>query len=399
MLEDSSDMVIGTLDSGMGEVLAGSLGRLLLNNNNEEAINDKLDEMKNLTNEKKNPAHATIASNNFKRGMSVSSEDTLPLGAEEREGRESTNLARSERVAIIKELLETYLSDNYLTRDIFLLKHFRKSKEGWISLKFMSSYKRIKRTRVDIGEVEEAVRESSMLQMNVEGNKVRRLEPLPACIENYIPSRMTLVGEIPETLRNLVTLSAYFGKYGTIASIQLLRPGSNMPDILRESAQNFPKIRDQWSALVEFDEISAAGQLTETINNGSDEAGPSWALELVMPWHPDTPKNRCRSCPSSGYSSPCLTPDQSPQVTTPSRNIRGLTKRERLLLNRSRQNNCCQSYACQHQCSPHFSPSGRRYNYREPHTRVDSGSTSPRHYKTQLTAMTCDNWRAASSPH
>lgn len=405
MSEDSCDMTVGSPDSGMGEALATSLGRLLLDNEPKDCKKEDGDEGKDASVVGRSPV-AVTAYKKLNRGLSMSSEETAPSGTEERGTPTRRTLTRSERVAVIKELLETYFSDNYLTRDIFLLKHFRKSKEGWISLKFMASYKRIKRTAKSLDEVEEAVRESPLLEVNVEGNKVRRLAPLPPCIEEYIPSRMVLVGDLPQDLKNLVNLSQYFGSFGNVSSMQLLRPGTNLPELLREVSSSIPKIREQWCAVVEFDAITAATQLAEGITSGVDTGGPGWALELVMPWrggrsceHPETSKYRCRSSPSSGYSSPSLTPDQSPVAHGRSRSFRGLTKRERIVLNRPRQN-CCHSCACQHQyqqCGHHCCSNSRQHRCRELHMMNDTGSLSPRRHVTQLTATTSDNWRAPSS--
>ncbi|XP_071519149.1 la-related protein 6-like [Panulirus ornatus] len=406
MSEDACDMVVGSPDSGVEEAIASSFGCLLLDNESKDFKKDETDETRELSGDGSNPVVANVCVKKIDRGLSVSSEETAPSGPEER-GTLNIAFARTDRVAIIKELLETYFSDNYLTRDIFLLKHFRKSKEGWISLKFMASYKRIKRTAKSLNEVEEAIRQSSLLEINVEGNKVRRLAPLPACIEEYIPSRTVLVGELPQGLKQLMNLSQYFGRFGIVSSMHLLRPGANLPNLLRDVSLTIPKIREQWCAVVEFDEITTASHVTEIINSGSDKTGPGWALELVMPWrsgkiceHPEPGRSLCRSCPSSGYSSPSVTPEQSPIVDSRSRSFRGLTKRERIVLNRPRHN-CCHSCACQHQYqryNHHFSSTFRKHYFREAQKMNDGGSYSPRRHITQLTAATCDNWRAPSPP-
>lgn len=387
-------------DSGVEESLGESIMRLALNGNSSpESLEEDCPQ-------KPGPTSTNVSGEvqSMIRDMSLSSEETSPSGTEDLEATNNRPLSREERVAAIKEMLEIYFSDNYLTRDIFLLKHFRRSKEGWISLKFMAAYKRIKRITKCLEEVKEAAQESSLLQVSNDGNKVRRLAPMPACIDEYIPTRMTLVGELPQDLRNLTALSKYMASYGTITSIQLMRPGVTLPEILRETVQSFPKVREQWCALIEFDEIAAVEKLMDTINGGLENWSHSWAMELVMPWRSGKTldystsinKNRCWSCPSSGYSSPCLTPDQSPSVAGRRSGMRGCTKRERMM----QQANPCHSYVCQHQVATTPSPmtSPRKYYCRGGQFINPGECASPRRSPQLTEANRSVNWRAPVLP-
>lgn len=398
MTQDLNDTLTGSPDSGVEESLEESFMRLALDGNStpESLEDDSLQESDNtnVCDNVKPMVHQT----------SLSSEETSPSGTEDQEVTNNGLLSREERVAAIKEMLEIYFSDNYLTRDIFLLKHFRRSKEGWISLKFMAAYKRIKRTTKCLEEVKEAAQASPLLQVNVEGNKVRRLAPMPACIDEYIPTRMTLVGELPQDLRNLTALSKYMASYGTIASIQLMRPGVTPPEILRETVQNFPKVREQWCALIEFDEIAAVEKLMDTINSGMEDSGLSWAMELIMPWRTGKGleyfnnsfnKNRCMSCSSSGYSSPCLTPDQSPRVAGRPARMRGYTKRERMVM---QQGSPCHSYVCQHPVAIPSPMTSRKYQCRGAQIISPGGSPSPRPAPIMTEANRSVNWRAPVLP-
>ncbi|KAK3851625.1 hypothetical protein Pcinc_041742 [Petrolisthes cinctipes] len=349
-----------------------------------------------------------------RRQLSVSSDDSgSGSGSGSGPNGESSDLPRGERVDILRELLETYLSDNYLTRDIFLLKHFRRSREGWISLQFLAAYKRIRRTSGNVKEVVEAAKSSKLLEVNVEGTKVRRTAPLPPCIEDYIPTRTALLADLPTTLHSLAGLADFLTPYGSVVSMQLLRPGMTLPDHLHETVINFPQVRDQWCALVEFDEISAAQLVTEAVSKEGlqqqqQHGWPGWALELVLPWRngktldltkansSSSSRQWCLSCPSSGYSSPCLTPEQSPRTasrrTTLPNSLR-LTKRERLALDRTHiPTTSCFCHICHHLSHSHLSctsPGQSRRMYQ-------SGPVSPRRQcHDKLTeANRSINWRA-----
>ena len=45
--------------------------------------------------------------------------------------------------------VEFYFSDANITRDKFLLKHVRRNKEGFVSLKLVASFKRVKHLTTD----------------------------------------------------------------------------------------------------------------------------------------------------------------------------------------------------------------------------------------------------------
>ena len=216
---------------------------------------------------------------------------------------ELTMMEREDRVALIKQLLEAYLSDIYLTKDIFLLKHFRKSKDGWISVKLMSTYKRLKRTATKISEVEDAVGLSSILELNSDKSKLRRIKPIPNCIDKYIPTRLVMLGDLNQEIRNLASLAKLASKYGSVIFLHLHRPGGNIPEKMREIISKKPELADYWCALVEFENIDSATRLVQTFTHAS------WAYEIVVPW-----KNTRNNERSGSTSSDCISPLPSPIV-------------------------------------------------------------------------------------
>jgi len=53
----------------------------------------------------------------------------------------------------IVEQVEFYFSDANITKDKFLLKHVKRNKEGFVSLKLISSFKRVKHLTKDWRQV------------------------------------------------------------------------------------------------------------------------------------------------------------------------------------------------------------------------------------------------------
>ena len=63
--------------------------------------------------------------------------------------------------------MEFYFSDANITKDKFLLKHVKRNKEGFVSLKLISSFKRVKHLTKDWRQVAVAIeRKSKRLEVN-----------------------------------------------------------------------------------------------------------------------------------------------------------------------------------------------------------------------------------------
>ena len=67
----------------------------------------------------------------------------------------------------IVQQVEFYFSDANITKDKFLLKHVKRNKEGFVSLKLISSFKRVKHLTKDWRQVAVAIeRKSNKLEVN-----------------------------------------------------------------------------------------------------------------------------------------------------------------------------------------------------------------------------------------
>ncbi len=73
----------------------------------------------------------------------------------------------------IVQQVEFYFSDANITKDKFLLKHVKRNKEGFVSLKLISSFKRVKHLTKDWRQVAAAIeRKSDKLEVNDVKTKV-----------------------------------------------------------------------------------------------------------------------------------------------------------------------------------------------------------------------------------
>lgn len=69
-------------------------------------------------------------------------------------------------------------SDDHLAKDGFLLKHVRRRSDGFVSLKLVAGLRKVKQISREFPVVLNALKTSESLEVNTEGSKIRRKEPL-----------------------------------------------------------------------------------------------------------------------------------------------------------------------------------------------------------------------------
>lgn len=164
----------------------------------------------------------------------------------------------SEEVADkIVQQVEFYFSDANITKDAFLLKHVKRNKEGYVSLKLISSFKRVKHLTKDWRVVAHALTRSTKLEINEAGTKLRRLDPLPQYDETT-PSRTIIAVNMPIDKATIENVAELFKPCGEIALIRILRPGNPIPADVRQFINKNPSLAGLVCALVEFVQSESA---------------------------------------------------------------------------------------------------------------------------------------------
>lgn len=175
----------------------------------------------------------------------------------------------------IVEQVEFYFSDGSLLKDAFLLKHVRRNKEGFVSLKLVSSFKRVRNLCKDWRAVGVAIKKKSKeIELNDLGTKIRRTTPLPLYDET-LPSRTIVATNLPLEKLTIDRVSELFSKCGEIALIRILRPDCSIPSDVKHFVNKHPELQQNECALVEFTESHAARRALDMEN--------VTVLELVLP--------------------------------------------------------------------------------------------------------------------
>ncbi|XP_030232677.1 la-related protein 6a [Gadus morhua] len=216
--------------------------------------------------------------------------------------------------------IEHYLSDDNLEHDAFLLKHIRRNKMGFVSVKLLTSFKKVKHLTRDWRTTAYALRHSTALELNDEGRKVRRHSVVPVFASESLPSRMLLlsdlqswpelaalkgdgggggVGGAPVQQEQLMKLLLKaFGAYGAIASVRVLKPGKDLQADLKRLSGRYAQLGSEECAIVEFEEVEAAVAANEAAGGGEEGGAGPLGMKVILigtkPPKKKVPKDRPR---------------------------------------------------------------------------------------------------------
>jgi len=189
--------------------------------------------------------------------------DIVPSKEDRRDENDEPFVAPDEElINRIVAQVEFYFSDINITKDAFLLKHVKRNKEGYVSLKLISSFKRVKHLAKDWRVVAYALEKSTQLEINEARTKLRRKEPLPP-YDQTTPSRTIVAINLPMEKPTIESVAELFRGFGEIALIRIIRPGNPVPADVRSFANKHPEMTAAISALVEFDRTESAKMAVE----------------------------------------------------------------------------------------------------------------------------------------
>ncbi|XP_045215844.2 la-related protein 6-like [Mercenaria mercenaria] len=172
------------------------------------------------------------------------------------------------RDKIIKQV-EFYFSDANILKDAFLLKHVRRNKLGYVSIKLITSFKKMKSLTKDYRAVAYSLRQSDNLEVNEEGKKVRRKNPLPE-FDETTPSRSVLAINLPMENPSIENIAEMFSKCGEVALIRILKPNKSIPQDIKKHSNKHPEIGTTICAVIEFEKHDHAQKAVDTMCDKDD---------------------------------------------------------------------------------------------------------------------------------
>lgn len=264
--------------------------------------------------------------------------------------------------------VEFYLSDDNLAKDAFLLKHVRRNKEGYVNLKLITSFKKVKTLTKDYRVVAKALEKSKELSLNSEKTKVRRNAALPSELLERNPGRTVVVTGLENA--SMESVSEIFSKCGEIELIRIVRPGKAIPVDLKSYFTKHPELETETCAVVAFETMAAAARACSEI---SKEGG----MRVVELGKQGTKKEKSKSKLKSKDkgSDVARDSDEEHDESTKKRRNRKKNKRLQELIGKNSDDSFSSSCSSDTDNSySSFSTCRRRYNNEGNHTPDRSGS-------------------------
>jgi len=184
---------------------------------------------------------------------------------------------------------EYYFSDENLKRDGFLLKHVKRNKEGFVNLKLLASFKKMRSLSRDYRVIGEALKNSTKLIVNESGLKIRRVDPLPKELLDQARVKNLVVSNMPDENPSMDYVIAAFPDHkDDVISVRVVKPGKKFPNDLQSHFSRHPELKNQIVAVVEFDSPENAAAAIKHVDkdgyNGVDvkllELGPKQAKRM-----------------------------------------------------------------------------------------------------------------------
>lgn len=202
--------------------------------------------------------------------------DHLPSTALQTSTLPPSEVADEELRSKILRQVEFYFSDANLPTDDFLLKIIRRpsgsyeNQEGWVPIKTLASFHKMKKLTRNIPTIVAALRTSIQLEVSPEGQRVRRLTPFDLNIDfDDIRSKTVLTWNLPEkpTIDYVIDL---FSSVGEVAMARIRKADHPEPLLTRGLKIEIGKSTRDCYALIEYktreDALKAVEKLHDETN-------------------------------------------------------------------------------------------------------------------------------------
>ncbi|KAM9501166.1 la-related protein 7 [Clarias gariepinus] len=193
-------------------------------------------------------------------GMSnITTGDDLSAKEPEEKKRDSEKKKRSrvkQLLADVKKQVEFWFGDVNLHKDRYLKNVIVQSRDGYVDISLLTTFNRMKKLTTDSKLIARALRNSDVVEVNLEGTQVRRKQPLgdsPSDVDN----RTVYVELLPKDVTH-VWIERVFSKCGNVVYVSIPRYRST------GDSKGF--------AFVEFKTEAQAQKAIEMLNNPPEDA-------------------------------------------------------------------------------------------------------------------------------
>ncbi|XP_007430784.1 la-related protein 7 isoform X2 [Python bivittatus] len=176
---------------------------------------------------------------------------------EQRKEREKKKRSRVKQVlSDIAKQVDFWFGDVNLHKDKFLREQIEKSRDGYVDISLLVSFNKMKKLTTDRKLIARAVKSSSVVELDLEGTRIRRRQPLGEQPKD-VDSRTVYVELLPKNVSHS-WIERVFGKCGNVVYVS----------IPRYKTSKDPK----GFAFVEFETKEQAEKAIEFLNNPPEDA-------------------------------------------------------------------------------------------------------------------------------
>lgn len=191
--------------------------------------------------------------------------DTDSKREQECEGSQSDNELSQKIVTQV----EYYFSDDNLVKDSFLMQRINRDKRGFVDLKLIASFKKMKKLTQDVNVIAAALHNSRKLEVNKAGTMVRRVAPLPLTKEEAAALRTVVAVNFSETSN----LAEQFGSCGAVTRVRVVSKNDTVPSDVRKHLRR--SLDDGGRAvvaiaLIEYNDDKSAQAACDNLTDSSD---------------------------------------------------------------------------------------------------------------------------------
>lgn len=176
---------------------------------------------------------------------------------------------------------EYYFSDDNLRRDGFLLKHVKRNKEGFVNLKLLASFKKMRSLSRDYRVIGEALKTSTKLIVSENGLKIRRVDALPKELLDQARVKNLVISKMPNENPSMdYVIAAFPGHRDDVISVRIVKPGKKFPNDLQSHFSRHVELKNQIVAVVEFDSPENAAAAIKCVDRSNYAGMDVKLLEL-----------------------------------------------------------------------------------------------------------------------
>ncbi|KAK3242819.1 hypothetical protein CYMTET_47490 [Cymbomonas tetramitiformis] len=164
--------------------------------------------------------------------------------------------------------VEFYFGDANLPTDNFLMKQVRSNPEGWVSLKTILSFRKMKNMKKSLKQVADALQLSSELAVHATGDRVRRIAKLPEVDPVEVQER-TVIGENLPPKPTIADMEEIFGKVGKLMMVRICQPNQQQRSTAQAAGGDL-NVSNQLHVLVEYATVEEAARAVEELTDSDN---------------------------------------------------------------------------------------------------------------------------------